>query len=140
MEELPPSDAAIEAERATTVLYPASAKAQDTLQNGLEERGFTVLRLNTYDTVPASWDDGQISLAKSATVACFASPSAVKAWLKNTADLETPRALASCIGETSATACRKNHWAEKNIFYPEKPGVDGWAVAVADALEYLASK
>jgi len=140
VKEMPPSDAAIEAGRATTVFYPASAKAQDTLQNGLEERGFTVLRLNTYDTVTASWDADQISLAQSAAVACFASPSAVKAWLKNTADLETPRALASCIGETSATACRKNHWEENSIFYPEKPGVDGWAVSVADALEYLAGK
>eukprot|EP00584_Thalassiosira_punctigera_P022145 CAMPEP_0172553086 /NCGR_PEP_ID=MMETSP1067-20121228/48391_1 /TAXON_ID=265564 ORGANISM="Thalassiosira punctigera, Strain Tpunct2005C2" /NCGR_SAMPLE_ID=MMETSP1067 /ASSEMBLY_ACC=CAM_ASM_000444 /LENGTH=327 /DNA_ID=CAMNT_0013341193 /DNA_START=70 /DNA_END=1053 /DNA_ORIENTATION=+ len=137
VKELPPSNSAIEAGRATTAFYPASAKAKDTLQNGLEKRGFTVFRLNTYDTVPASWDADQISLAQCATVACFASPSAVKAWLKNTAHLETPRALASCIGETSATACRENHWAEKNIFYPEKPGIDGWTNAVADALEYL---
>lgn len=140
VKELPPSDAATEEGRATTLLYPASAKAQNTLQNGLEERGFTVERLNTYDTVPASWNDDQISLAQSATVACFASPSAVKAWLKNTAELDTPRALASCIGETSAKACRSNEWEEENIFYPEKPGVDGWALAVADALESLAAK
>lgn len=121
VKELPPVDAG----KASTVLYPASAKAKHTLQNGLEERGFTVLRLNTYDTVPASWNNDQISLAQSATVVCFASPSAVKAWLKNTDDLETPRALASCIGETSATACRVNNWGEEHIFYPEKPGVDG---------------
>lgn len=140
VKELPLSDAAVQEGRPTTLLYPASAKAQDTLQNGLEERGFTVTRLNTYDTVPASWSSDQISLAQSAKVACFASPSAVKAWLKNTANLDTPRALASCIGETSATACRKNEWEESNIFYPEKPGVDGWAVAVADALDYLATK
>mmetsp|Transcript_8551 Transcript_8551/g.18612 ORF Transcript_8551/g.18612 Transcript_8551/m.18612 type:complete len:327 (-) Transcript_8551:330-1310(-) len=140
VKELPPSDAAIEEGRATTAFYPASAKAKQTLQKGLEERGFTVLRLNTYDTVPASWDAEQISLAQSATVACFASPSAVKAWLKNTNDLERPRALASCIGETSATACRENEWAEENIFYPEKPGVDGWTDAVVDALEHLARK
>ncbi|KAL7542346.1 hypothetical protein ACHAXR_012535, partial [Thalassiosira sp. AJA248-18] len=140
VKELPPSDSAVEEGRDTTVFYPASAKAQDTLQNGLEERGFTVTRLNTYDTVPASWSSDQISLAQSANVVCFASPSAIKAWLKNTAELETPRALASCIGETSASACRKNQWEEDNIFYPEKPGVAGWAVAVADALEYLATK
>eukprot|EP00578_Thalassiosira_sp_NH16_P028365 CAMPEP_0181103132 /NCGR_PEP_ID=MMETSP1071-20121207/14699_1 /TAXON_ID=35127 /ORGANISM="Thalassiosira sp., Strain NH16" /LENGTH=311 /DNA_ID=CAMNT_0023186179 /DNA_START=189 /DNA_END=1125 /DNA_ORIENTATION=+ len=137
VKELPLSDAAVDEGRATTVFYPASAKAQDTLQNGLEERGFTVLRLNTYDTIPASWSADTISLARSTTVACFASPSAIKAWLKNTAEFDTPQALASCIGETSASACRKNEWEEQNIFYPEKPGVDGWAVAVADALETL---
>ena len=136
VEELPPSIVAVEEGRATTVFYPASAKAQDTLQIGLEERGFSVLRFNTYDTVTASWNADQASLAQFATVACFASPSAVKAWLKNTSQLETPRALASCIGETSASACRKNEWEENNIFFPEKPGVDGWAIAVADALEH----
>jgi uroporphyrinogen-III synthase len=46
--------------------------------------------------------------------------------------------MASCIGETSASACRKNEWEEKYIFFPEKPGVDGWATAVADALELVA--
>lgn len=138
--ELPQSDIATIEGRATTVFYPASAKAKDTLQNGLEERGFTVLRLNTYDTVTASWTTDQVSLAQSANVACFASPSAVKAWLSNTAELQSPRAIACCIGETSASACRKNEWEETNIFYPEKPGVDGWATSVADALEYLAEK
>jgi len=52
--------------------------------------------------------------------------------------LETPLVVACCIGETSASACRKNEWEEKNIFYPENPGVDGWAAAVADALENAA--
>lgn len=140
VKELPPSRMAVEEGRATTVFYPASAKAQDTLQTGLEDRGFNVLRLDTYDTVPASWNAEQILLAQSATVACFASPSAVQAWLENTADFETPRALASCIGETSATACRKHHWKEENIFFPEKPGVDGWAMAVADALDCIATR
>lgn len=135
VKELPPSKVADDEGRATTVFYPASAKAQDTLQTGLEERGFNVLRLDTYDTVPASWNAEQILLAQSVTVACFASPSAVKAWLENTADFETPRALASCIGETSATACKKHNWEEVNIFFPEKPGVDGWAMAVVDALQ-----
>ncbi len=140
VKEMPPSKMAVDEGRATTVFYPASAKAQDTLQSGLEERGFNVLRLDTYDTVPASWNAEQTLLAQSATVACFASPSAVKAWLENTAELETPRALASCIGETSATACRKHHWEKDDIFFPEKPGVDGWAMAVADALDCIAKR
>lgn len=135
VKELSTSTVADEEGRATTVFYPASAKAQDTLQTGLEERGFNVSRLDTYDTVAASWNAEQILLAQSVRVACFASPSAVKAWLKNTVDFETPRALASCIGETSATACRKHNWEECNVFFPEKPGVDGWATAVVDALQ-----
>ncbi|KAL7546501.1 hypothetical protein ACHAWF_009864 [Thalassiosira exigua] len=138
VKELPTSEKATEMGRPTTVFYPASAKAADTLQNGLEARGFDVLRLNTYDTVPASWNEEQIILAQSARVACFASPSAVTAWLANTDNLETPRALACCIGETSAKACRENQWEDRNIFYPEKPGVEGWAISVADALEHLA--
>jgi len=141
VDELTLSTAAIDEGRATTVLYPASAKAQDTLQSGLEERGFSVLRLNTYDTITASWTPDQTSLAQSTNnlVVCFASPSAVKSWLINTASFDKPRPMASCIGETSASACRKNEWEEKNIFFPQKPGVDGWATAVADALELVAS-
>lgn len=137
VDELPLSVAAADQGRPTTVLYPASTKAQDTLQSGLEERGFSVLRLNTYDTVTASWTADQTSLAQSTNVVCFASPSAVKSWLVNTACFDTPRPMASCIGETSANACRKNEWEENDIFFPEKPGVDGWAFAVADALELV---
>ena len=135
--ELPLSDSAQNEGRDTTLLYPASAKAQDTLQHGLENRGFVVTRLNTYDTVPASWTDDQLRLAAAANVACFASPSAVKAWLKNTANIDTPRAIAACIGETSASACRKNEWEENKIFYPDKPGIDGWTTAVLEALSSI---
>ena len=135
VEELPLSDGAKNDGRNTTLIYPASVKAQDTLQHGLEERCFSVTRLNTYDTVPASWTTEQLSIAASASVACFASPSAVKAWLKNTATIDGPRAIAACIGETSASACRRNNWDENAIFYPEKPGVDGWASAAVKAME-----
>lgn len=145
--ELPPSDDAVDENRPTTVLYPASMKAQETLQDGLNERGFEVLRLNTYDTVPASWGTDQLSLAKSAGIACFGSPSAVKAWLRNVSpsvdghDCDgKPEVLAACIGETSAKACRSNNWDESDIFYPEKPGVDGWAQVVVDALKFLSAK
>ncbi|CAM9623059.1 unnamed protein product, partial [Hapterophycus canaliculatus] len=159
--------------RRPRVLYPASAKAQKTLESGLEARGFEVCRLNTYDTVPATWDEGSKAAAAGAAVAAFGSPSAVKTWAarmgvaKATAggadeegggdeelrqgtrrDAEGenagPRgsgssrggggALAACIGQTSARACREAGWPESAIFYPEKPGMDGWAKAVGDAL------
>ena len=137
VKELPTLEEATNEGRSTSLLYPASAKAQDTLQTGLEDRGFIVTRLNTYDTVTATWTPEEESLAKSTNVACFASPSAVKAWVKNTQHLDCPRALAACIGETSFAACIKNGWREEDIFYPEKPGIDGWAESVADALRIL---
>ena len=134
VQELPLSQTAQGEGRSTTLLYPASAKAANTLQDGLEGRGFEVDRLNTYDTVTATWTDAERAAAISASVACFASPSAVKAWLANSADSYP---LAACIGETSAKACRENGWEEECIFYPEKPGVGGWADSVADALDTL---
>ena len=42
------------------VLYPTSAIADNTMQKGLEQRGFQVTRLNTYETVEASWSDFDI--------------------------------------------------------------------------------
>ncbi|KAK9902026.1 hypothetical protein WJX75_001619 [Coccomyxa subellipsoidea] len=49
------------------VLYPASAKAGAGLQDGLEARGFSVRRLNTYNTVQDSAD---------VAIACIGSTSA----------------------------------------------------------------
>ncbi|KAG8654725.1 hypothetical protein MANES_05G170800v8 [Manihot esculenta] len=47
--ELPKSD-----KRRCTVLYPASAKASNEIEEGLLNRGFEVVRLNTYSTVRIS--------------------------------------------------------------------------------------
>ncbi|CAM9412619.1 unnamed protein product [Ectocarpus fasciculatus] len=136
------------------VLYPASAKAQKTLESGLQARGFEVRRLNTYDTVPATWDESAEAAAAGASVAAFGSPSAVKTWAARMgvvpavgvggageggsdggeSSTNSGGALAACIGETSARACRAAGWAESAIFYPEKPGMEGWAKAVGDAL------
>lgn len=119
----------------TTLLYPASAKAATTLQDGLQSRGFVVTRLNTYDTTIATWTEEQKELANRMTVACFGSPSAVEAWLQNSN--QNRNVLAACIGETSATACREFLFPESKIFFPEKPGIPGWAQAVEEALQSL---
>lgn len=119
----------------TTLLYPASTKAASTLEDGLTERGFHVTRLNTYDTVTATWNDDQKDTADNVNVACFGSPSSVDGWLLNTDDNKD--VLAACIGETSAKACRKHNWPEERIFYPEKPGIAGWATSVKEALESI---
>jgi uroporphyrinogen-III synthase len=113
------------------VLYPASARAQKTLEIGLTERGFAVVRLNTYDTVTAVWTDEEREWADTVKIACFASPSAVKGWSINSNGDHS--VLAACIGETSAKACLEQGWSEASIFYPDKPGMEGWVQAVADA-------
>ncbi|CAM9221774.1 unnamed protein product, partial [Choristocarpus tenellus] len=117
------------------ILYPASVKAQQTLEKGLQERGFEVHRLNTYDTIPALWGEEEKAAAASVTVAAFGSPSAVKTWA---ARVGTKSTSAACIGETSASACRAAGWVEEQVFFPDKPGMEGWAQAVRDALEVVA--
>eukprot|EP00980_Cylindrotheca_fusiformis_P025350 scaffold13478_cov132-Cylindrotheca_fusiformis.AAC.43 len=119
----------------TSILYPASARARETLQKGLEERGFEVTRLNTYDTVTAAWSDDQKEAAKQVKVACFASPSSVKGWLYNTNDNKD--VIAACIGETSANACRGHDWDESKVFFPEKPGLDEWVQTIKEAVNGL---
>ncbi|CAM9290048.1 unnamed protein product [Phaeothamnion confervicola] len=115
-----------------SILYPASSKAQRTLEDGLAARGFAVRRLDVYDTVPADWSAADEAAAATAAVAAFGSPSAVKTWA---ARRGVAGCLAACIGETSAVACRKQGWPEEAIFYPEQPGMDGWVAAVARALQ-----
>lgn len=130
VKELP----SITSDSPTRVFYPASLQAQNTLQDGLSARGFEVTRLNTYDTIPSVFTDEQVLLASSATVVCFGSPSAVKAFVKNLGKEKATKIPAVCIGETSAKACREMTWTEDNIFYPSKPGIEGWAKSVADAI------
>jgi len=122
----------------TKVLYPASKRAQLTLEEGLRERGFDVTRLNTYDTVTATWDDAAKEAASQCRIACFASPSAIQGWLQNTND-NNRDVLAACIGETSAEACRKHGWSSDRIFYPDKPGIEGWVQAIEEAVESIST-
>ena len=43
------------------VLYPTSSIAKNVMQLGLEKRGFSVKRLNTYETVDATWSDADLT-------------------------------------------------------------------------------
>eukprot|EP00531_Pseudo-nitzschia_arenysensis_P002435 CAMPEP_0116129370 /NCGR_PEP_ID=MMETSP0329-20121206/7889_1 /TAXON_ID=697910 /ORGANISM="Pseudo-nitzschia arenysensis, Strain B593" /LENGTH=305 /DNA_ID=CAMNT_0003623635 /DNA_START=91 /DNA_END=1008 /DNA_ORIENTATION=- len=117
----------------TSVLYPASAKAKKTLQNDLAARGFDVTRIDTYDTVTATWAEEQKESSEKVKVACFASPSAVKGWLKNTE--QNTEVYAACIGITSASACKELGWKDDQIFFPEAPGLEGWVDAIREATE-----
>mmetsp|Transcript_26018 Transcript_26018/g.71663 ORF Transcript_26018/g.71663 Transcript_26018/m.71663 type:complete len:320 (+) Transcript_26018:67-1026(+) len=130
----------------TRVLYPASCRAPGTLADGLtQQRGeqFEVVRLNTYDTVTAEWTDEQRTAAQSCHIACFASPSSVKGWLKNyyndnCDETQTPPpVLAACIGQTSATACEELGWDREHIFFPDSPGIEGWVDAIKRAAKSL---
>ena len=123
----------VDGKEPTSVLYPASAKAKKVLENGLISRGFAVTRINTYDTVTASWVDDQRESSEKVQVACFASPSAVKGWLQNTE--QNTRVYAACIGETSASACKELGWKDGQIFFPEAPGLEGWVEAIQKAAE-----
>jgi uroporphyrinogen-III synthase len=117
------------------ILYPASQRAQLTLETGLRGRGFHVTRLNTYDTVTAEWTDELRDAASRCQVATFASPSSVKGWLHNS--IQKTNVIAACIGETSAKACRELGWSEDKIFYPDKPGIDSWVEAIDQAVMSL---
>ncbi len=156
-EELPPVDAM----RLNNVLYPCSAKAADTIPENLDKRkdaSFRVERLNTYDTIPVNLSDDELdTIMDDVSIACFGSPSAVDAWIKNVdralgiEDLDeeekkkTPgsqgNVLACCIGSTTARRCLESgRWAANDIYYPSRnPGLEGWVDACysasSDAME-----
>lgn len=84
VQRLSPPHAPLPAPRCRTRLQHipsicAAPAAQRALQSGLEKRGFEVLRLNTYDTVPVTQlDAGALEAAKQAAVVTVGSPSAIK--------------------------------------------------------------
>jgi uroporphyrinogen-III synthase len=116
-----------------TILYPTSAIAENTLQNGLEARGFTVTRLNTYSTVASSWTEVQLAAAKSVDIVTFASPSAVKTW----AERVGTNFIAVVIGPTSARAAEKLGFVK--VLCPEgSKGVEAWADLIKTAAKEFA--
>jgi uroporphyrinogen-III synthase len=156
-EELPPvSELGL-----NNILYPASFKAADTIQENLEKRkdaAFRVVRMNTYDTVPAEFSQEQLDVAMDdIDIACFGSPSAVDAWLANIdralgiQDLDDDakkkvagcngNVVAVCIGSTTAKrVLETGRWHASDIYYPSvDPGMDGWAascfMACSDVME-----
>mmetsp|Transcript_26013 Transcript_26013/g.51848 ORF Transcript_26013/g.51848 Transcript_26013/m.51848 type:complete len:353 (-) Transcript_26013:45-1103(-) len=139
------------------VLYPVSAKAAETINEGLGSREvdgvacFEVTRLHSYDTVPVAFDDGQMKLMAATDVVCFGSPSAVDGWLRNVdksqghSDLpelmkkvpgNNGKVLAACIGTTTARAVLESgRWEPMDIYYPKNnPGMESWAESTGQAL------
>ncbi|XVE94841.1 hypothetical protein REPUB_Repub02eG0044500 [Reevesia pubescens] len=116
-----------------TVLYPASVQASNEIEEGLSSRGFQVVRLNTYTTVPVDHVD-QIVLEKalSAPVVAVASPSAVRAWVNLIPGPDSWNNSVACIGETTASAAKR--LGLKNVYFPMQPGLDGWVGSILEAL------
>lgn len=143
------------------VLYPASAKAADTIKENLEKRkdaSFRVVRMNTYDTVSAHFSQDQLDMAlDDVDIVCFGSPSAVDAWLENidralgiqNLDDDAKKkvsgcngnVVAVCIGTTTAKkVLESGRWHPSDIYYPSvDPGIPSWAsscyMACSDVLE-----
>lgn len=75
------------------------------MQAGLNARGFSVRRLNTYNTVPVqSLPGAALIAARSASVVAFASPSAVKAWVACMGSQDQADVAIACIGAPLALA------------------------------------
>ncbi|GLT71093.1 hypothetical protein SLA2020_431340 [Shorea laevis] len=115
------------------VLYPASAKASNEIEEGLSSRGFEVTRLNTYTTVPVQLvDQVLLKQALSTPVVAVASPSAVRAWVKLISDSKRWNNSVACIGETTALAAKR--LGLQNVYYPVQPGLEGWVDSIVEAL------
>ncbi|XVE55938.1 hypothetical protein DITRI_Ditri03aG0197300 [Diplodiscus trichospermus] len=115
-----------------TVLYPASVKASNEIEEGLSSRGFEVVRLNTYRTVPVGHVN-KIVLEKalSTPVVALASPSAVRAWVNLISEPDSWSNSVACIGETTASAAKKI--GLRNVYFPMEPGLDGWICSILEA-------
>ncbi|XP_051124277.1 uroporphyrinogen-III synthase, chloroplastic isoform X2 [Andrographis paniculata] len=116
-----------------TVLYPASAKASNEIEEGLAKRSFEVTRLNTYTTEPVNHVDQMIlEQALLAPVIAVASPSAIRAWVSLIPDSQQWDNAVACIGETTAIAAKK--LGLRNVYFPENPGIEGWVNSIVEAL------
>ncbi|GAV69037.1 HEM4 domain-containing protein [Cephalotus follicularis] len=115
------------------VLYPASVKASNEIEEGLSSRGFEVMRLNTYTTEPVHHVDRMVlKQAVSAPVVAVASPSAVHAWVNIISDSERWSNSVVCIGETTASAAKRS--GLRDVYYPTHPGLEGWVGSILEAL------
>lgn len=121
------------------VLYPSSAKASTVLQDGLEARGFKVIRMNTYNTTTVKYiEDSTLRRARSARVVAVASPSALKAWVHHVGH-EAARAMTiAAIGSTSARAAEK--LGLDRVLFPDEPGIETFVETIEMALQKTAAQ
>ncbi|KAG6585644.1 Uroporphyrinogen-III synthase, chloroplastic, partial [Cucurbita argyrosperma subsp. sororia] len=116
-----------------SVLYPASTKASNDIEEGLANRGFEVTRLNTYTTAPVDYVDQSIlEQALLLPVVAVASPSAVRAWINLISEPKEWENSLACIGETTAAVAKR--LGLKNVYYPKNPGLEGWVDSILEAV------
>jgi uroporphyrinogen-III synthase len=110
------------------ILYPTSSLAENTMQRGLESRGFQVTRLNTYETVEAAWSSEELADARDVDIVAFASPSAVRTWQNRCGTSY----VAVTIGPTTAKAAEKF----KEVISPkESKGIQAWADLIVKTVD-----
>uniref|UniRef100_A0A383V9M9 Uroporphyrinogen-III synthase n=1 Tax=Tetradesmus obliquus TaxID=3088 RepID=A0A383V9M9_TETOB len=120
------------------VLYPASVKASTDLQDSLAAAGFSVQRINTYNTIGISTvDQALLQQALAADVVTFGSPSAVKAWVALVGLQAAAQKMNVCIGSTSARACGNVGLPADTVIFPDAPGIDEWARCVLQGLQKI---
>lgn len=112
------------------VLYATSLKASGDIERGLHEKGYDVMRVNAYTTETAVFDKTMKGLGSKTDIVTFGSPSAVRGWMENIGLNEYM--IVACIGETSAKEAKKAGFTR--VHFPQQPGLDGWMVAVSEAM------
>jgi uroporphyrinogen-III synthase len=118
------------------ILYPASLKAKNTLQDGLEARGCTVTRLNTYSTERVQEVTAEeLQKALECSVVAIASPSALKAWLKLAGRNAAESKMTACIGSTSGKAALEMGLPRELVVWSNSPGLQGLVESIETALE-----
>lgn len=133
--ELPHGCAPAQPDALCTVLYPASSKAQNTLQAGLERRPFAVTRLNTYDTVRVTeCSDAERAQALRCPVVSIGSPSALKACVSLMGESVAKGKAIACIGSTSGEAALRLGFDADCVFWDDQPGMEGWVRSIRAAL------
>lgn len=107
------------------VLWPTSLLADTHFADELSLRGFEVKRLNVYTTEATVLNEQEKALLDGASLAAFASPSAVRAWM----DASEARPPAAAIGKVTARAARAGGF--DYVSHPQKPSLEGWAETIA---------
>jgi uroporphyrinogen III methyltransferase/synthase len=119
---------------AGAVLYPRADGARPTLATGLRAKGWRVLDVEAYRTVPVSAGDLDVAVlerAADADVVTFTSPSTVAATLALLAGRRLPPVVV-CIGPVTAEAARAAGLDVHAV--AGEPGAGGLVAAVAAAL------
>jgi len=108
------------------VLWPTSTLAGSGMEKTLAERGFKLIRLDVYQTLPRLLSQEEKQQLASATVAALASPSAVRAW----AEASNARPPVAAIGRVSAKTALKTGFEQ--VWFPENPSIEGWAGIIVE--------